>query len=65
MPLSATTVRRILEDLQAFGLVHCEKGGPGHADEWSLVPEARQALLCSHLTLPTSLDHTRNPMRLR
>jgi CRP-like cAMP-binding protein len=34
---STQTIRRALEDLQALGIVHCHKGGKGHADRWSLL----------------------------
>jgi hypothetical protein len=33
---SSTTMRRALEDLQALGLVWCEKGGMGVPDVWGL-----------------------------
>lgn len=41
---STTTIRRALEDLQALGLVECEKGGQGRADRWRLRDEWRGAV---------------------
>jgi len=42
---ATATVRRAMEDLQALGLVACEKGGEGHADAWLLTADSRRALV--------------------
>lgn len=39
-----TTVVRALEDLQALGLVLCDKTGTGVADRWALTEEARDLI---------------------
>ncbi len=42
--IPTTTARYALEDLQALGLVQCEKGGQGSADHWALDDSYREAL---------------------
>ncbi len=39
-----TTVVRALEDLQALGLVACDKGGQGVPDKWALTDECRELM---------------------
>ena len=48
-----TTIRRAMEDLQALGMVHCEKGG--RQDRWSLLPASRE-MVCEFLTLVPGAD---------
>jgi predicted ArsR family transcriptional regulator len=35
LELPSVTVRRALEDLMAYGLMECSKGGQGTPDQWS------------------------------
>lgn len=51
---ASETVRRALEELQVLGLVACEKGGPGHADAWSIPLAARCTLAA--LTAPETFS---------